>query len=239
MAELAPMPPLQAPQAELKRFGDRWTANGGKLSRTPPESSGQLGILFDENVGSALATMLGGIPVEKPTQGRLVPAVADCVEVGPVTIVGGVRPQNFDVGYRPDGVRFAFDSKTLNDSDSVGKNFLNMINDLATEATTVHTRFPFALVGFLVALPEPSFLPSKRAAGIGTLERLARRYAIDEPVHMAEAISLVIWHPHDGSIDSEIPSPDSPLRIETFSQRIEDIYLSRYKGLPPHAEAVT
>jgi hypothetical protein len=239
MAELTAMPPLSTPQADLKRFGDRWTANGGKLSRTPPESSGQLGVLFDEAVGSALSTMLGGIPVERPTQGKLLPPVADCVEVGPVTIVGGVRPQNFDVGYRPDGVRFAFDSKTLNDSDSVGKNFLNMINDLATEATTVHTRFPFALVAFLVALPEPSFLPSKRAAGIGTLERLARRNAIDDPAHMAEAISLVVWNPSDGSIHPDIPKPESPLRVEQFSPRVEEIYLSRYKGLPPHAQALT
>jgi len=48
------------------------------------------------------------------------------------------------VGYRPDGLRFAFDSKTLNDKKSIGKNWQNMINDLATEATTVHSRFPYA-----------------------------------------------------------------------------------------------
>ncbi|MDP2935994.1 MAG: hypothetical protein Q8O86_05835, partial [Dehalococcoidia bacterium] len=72
------------------------------------------------------------------------------MEVGPVHIVGGVRPQNFDVGYRPDGVRFAFDSKTINDLDSVRKNWQNMVNDLATEATTVHSRFPYAVVAFMV-----------------------------------------------------------------------------------------
>ena len=79
-------------------------------------------------------------------------------------IIGGVRPQNFDVGYRPDGVRFAFDSKTLNDRKSIGKNWQNMINDLATEATTVHSRFPHAVVAFLVALPEPVVDANQRAA---------------------------------------------------------------------------
>ena len=52
------------------------------------------------------------------------------VEVGPVRVIGGVRPQNFDVGYRPDAIRFAFDSKSLNDRESIGKNWQNMINDL-------------------------------------------------------------------------------------------------------------
>lgn len=29
-----------------------------------------------------------------------------------------------------------------------------MINDLGTEATTVHTRFPYAIVAFLVVVPK-------------------------------------------------------------------------------------
>lgn len=118
-------------------------------------------------VGTALAAMLGGVPITTPNANALTPSHPDCVEVGPVRIIGGVRPQNFDVGYRPDGVRFAFDSKTLNDSKSVGKNWQNMINDLATEATTVHSRFPHAVVfphaivfphavvAFMVVVPEP------------------------------------------------------------------------------------
>jgi len=32
------------------------------------------------------------------------------------------------VGYRPDGIRFAFDSKTLNDQESIAKNWQNMIS---------------------------------------------------------------------------------------------------------------
>jgi hypothetical protein len=155
------------------------------------------------------------------------------VEVGPVRIIGGVRPQNFDVGYRPDGVRFAYDSKTLNDTNSVGKNWQNMINDLATEATTVHSRFPHALVAFMVIIPEPCISLSRRSAITETLERLARRTGVIEPLHLAEAISFVLWNPVNGSIDPNLPDPNSPLRIESFSDQIQEIYASRYKGLPP------
>jgi hypothetical protein len=237
MARLRTMPSVTVSQAELARFGETWRANHGRLSRTPPQSSSQLGNLFDAAVGASLATMLGDVPVVKPTSTALTASLADCVEVGPVRIIGGVRPQNFDVGYRPDGVRFAFDSKTLNDTDSLRKNWQNMINDLATEATTVHSRFPHAVVAFMVVIPAPCFVEPQRSAIIETLERLARRAGVEEPDYMAEAISLVVWNPDDGRIETDVPPPTSPLRLEKFSSQVEAAYVSRYKGLPPHATA--
>jgi hypothetical protein len=235
MAVLRPMPQLDVDTAQLAAFGAKWTERGGSLSRTPPNSSGQLGSLFDSAVGSALAELLGGLDIVTPSGASLVPSQPDVVEVGPVRIIGGVRPQNFDVGYRPDGVRFAFDSKTLNDNKSIGKNWQNMINDLATEATTVHSRFPYAVVGFMVIYPEPAVAAAQLAATIGTLERLGGRTLVDEPPHRAEALSLVVWDPAAGTIKADIPPPDSPLRIEAFSGQVESAYVARYKGLPPHA----
>ncbi len=229
------MPPLAISKTELANFGAAWTSNGDKLSRTPPYSSSELGGVFDMAVGTALSTMLGGRPIEVPNANSLTPPKPDCVEVGPVRIIGGVRPQNFDVGYRPDGVRFAYDTKTLNDASSIRKNWQNMINDLATEATTVHSRFPHAVVAFIVILPNPAVVEPQRAAIVETLERLARRSKVEDVSYMAEAISLVFWNPADGTIDAGSPSPESPLRIEKFSIQVETAYVSRYKGLPPHA----
>lgn len=243
MPKLNPMPPVAASQAELARIGQIWTSSGGRLEAVP---AGRLTHLFVEAIGAALAEMLGGIPVVKPNANALSSAQPDCVEVGPVRIIGGVRPQNFDVGYRPDGIRFALDHKTLNDRASVGKNWQNMINDLATEATTVHSRFPHAVVAFFVAVPSPCFTDAapraaakaaaRRSAIIETLERLARRVGVADPDYMAEAIAFVLWNPADGSIDPDYPDPSSPLRIEKFHQQVEAVYRNRYKGLPPHAE---
>jgi len=237
MAKLSSMPPVSVSQADLGLFGETWQRNGGSLSRTPPQSSSQLGNLFDEAVGKSLAAMLGGIPVVKPSATSLTSAMTDCVEVGPVRVIGGVRPQNFDAGYRPDGVRFAFDSKTLNDAASVKKNWQNMVNDLATEATTVHSRFPHAVVAFMVIIPTPCLVEPQRSAMIETLERLARRTSVEDSDYMAEAMSLVLWNPEDGSLNEDFPSAASPLRIERFSGYVETAYVSRYKGLPPHAVA--
>lgn len=228
------MPPIVIAPEVLAPFGETWTANGGSLSRTPPHSSGQLGNLLDSTVGQALATMLGNIPIATPSAASLVPAQPNCVEVGPVRIVGGIRSQNFDVGYRPDGVRFAFDSKTLNDEKSIRKNWQNMINDLATEATTVHSRFPHAIVAFIVALPFPALGNIQRSAITEILERLSRRKEVNDPLYLAEAVSLVLWEPTTGEINSQWPDPDSPIRIERFSEKVEAAYITRYKGMPPH-----
>lgn len=233
---LGPMPPVVIPVADLARFGARWTTLGRRLSRTPPESSSQLGALIDRTLGASLATMLGGIPVVIAKGNRLLPpeGYPNCVEVGPVTVVGAVRVQDYDVGYRPDGVRFVADSKTLNDRKSVGKNGWNMINDLATEATTIHVRFPAAVVVFIVAFPEPAIDPARRLVFIETLERMTGRLLPDDAPHRAEAISFVLWEPATGQINPDEPPPASPLRIELLHTQIEKAYVARYKGDPPH-----
>lgn len=229
------MPPIEFTPAELLPFGQQWIANGENLSRSQPYSSLQFGNLFDEKVGAALAVMLGDIEVVKPNARHLQPEEADCVEVGPVRVVGGVRPQNFDAGYRPDGVRFILDSKTLNDKDSIRKNYQNMINDLATEATTVHSWFPYAVVGFMVVTPAPALTEPQSSALMATLERLSGRFGTDEPHHLAEAMCHIVWDPTTGEVLPDRPAPDSPLRVERFSEWVERAYVSRYKGLPPHA----
>jgi hypothetical protein len=220
---------------QLKEFGRAWKERSGDLGNKHPFANSDLGKFFDGLVGGALAVMLGNIPIETPNGNALTASGKDCVEVGPVRIIGGVRPQNFDVGYRPDGVRIAFDSKTLNNANSIPKNWQNMINDLATEATTVHTRFPHAVVAFMVICPDPALREPQRSTMIETLERLARRVSVEDPNHMAEVISLVIWDPETGDINAKSPAPSSPLRFEKFSNQLEVTYHSRYKGLPPHA----
>jgi hypothetical protein len=224
------MPTVVLPADRLVKIGKHWKPQDSEL----PKSQGELvGKLCDETLGNALAEMLGGISVEKPRMNSLLPAGADCVEVGPVRVIGGIRPQNFDVAYRPDGVRFAYDSKTLNGQESVAKNYQNMINDLGAEATTVHARFASAIVAFIVAVPEPCLGNHGRNL-IAALTRLCGRDTTSGDLYKAEAIGLIVWRPDDGSISANWPPADSPLRIEKFSQQIEACYTYRFAGQPPH-----
>ncbi len=245
------MPKIQLDQHLLKQWGDVWL--GIKRSE-PAQSKKQIllktksnpkkpncfdkkqgmdfGSVFDSAFGNALAVMLGNVVV-KPIDNSLLPPAKEVVEVGKTRIVGGIRPQNYDAAYRPDGPRIVYDSKTLNDADSIRKNWQNMINDLATEASTVHTRFPYCIVCFIVAIPRPALLPPQEQALIRTLDRLGSRENELDQHHLAEAISLVIWKT-DGTIDLNSPPSDSRLRLETMNERIYRAYLDRYRNLPPH-----
>ena len=240
MVDFNKMPALILPIAELQKWGNLWLGDVNPENGKPKEKqcfdrfqSVNFAAFVDQEFGKCLAKMLGDISV-KPAAKGLIPPSEECVEVGAVRIIGGVRPQSFDVAYRPDGPRVVFDSKTLNDIKSVGKNWQNMINDLATEATTVHTRFPYAIVSFMVLIPTPCLGVKQQADIIRTLERLGSRTNVLNQSHLAEVISLVIWDPQTGLVDSSIPPKDSPLRIEKFSDTLYPHYVSRYKGLPPH-----
>jgi hypothetical protein len=230
MANLHTMPLIVLPAARLVDIGQHWIAADVEL----PKKYGELvGKLCDETVGNALAQMLGGIPIKKPKMNSLLPPDPDCVEVGPTRVIGGIRPQNFDVAYRPDGIRFAYDSKTLNGQESVGKNYQNMVNDLGAEATTVHARFASAIVAFIIAVPEPC-LGSHGSNLIAALTRLCGRSTTSGDLYKAEAIGLVVWQPDTGGIDANWPTADSLLRIERFSPQVEACYTYRFAGQPPH-----
>mgnify|MGYP001578963877 CR=1 FL=1 len=241
MASLQNMPKIVLDTALLTEWGVTW--NGTQSSSSKPKKAKcfdkKQGMDFckgviDAVVAKSLATMLGNVPIETPSSKNLLPPKSNCIEIGEVRIIGGVRSQNFDVAYRPDGVRIAYDSKTLNDAKSIAKNWQNMINDLATEATTVHTRFPYAIVIFVVVLPKQALKSSQEFDLIRTLERLGTRRSVQDQVHLAEAISFVVWDTQYGTIDSSSPAVSSHLRLEKLSEIINPIYLERYKGLPPH-----
>ena len=105
---------------------------------------------------------------------------------------------------------------------------------MTAEATTVHTRFPYALVLFLIVIPKAALKENQAADIIRTLERMNERIGVQEENHKAESVALVIWDTETGEIDSLVPEADSSLRLEKFGDRVEAIYISRYKGLPPH-----
>ena len=242
---LRPMPQIHIDAGRLREWGAVWRGTTGSPNKFGAATSKKpdcfdkkqgmdFGLTFDTAFATAMATMLGGIPVHAPENDSLLPPHPNCVELGKTRIVGGIRPQNYDAAYRPDGPRIVYDSKTLNDRKSIGKNWQNMVNDLATEASTVHTRFPYCIAAFIVILPRPALQFAQERALIRTLERLGSRGDELDQHHLAEAISLCVWDPDTGVIDPHVPQPTSNLRLDTMQDRIYPTYLDRYKNLPPH-----
>lgn len=251
MPALKDMPDIIFNEADLKTWGTIWNGTTGSIVKKTGITKPKNTCCFDKKqsmdfgatcidpiVAKALATMLGDIPIREMKQqnGLLIPDPnEDCVELGETKVVGGVRTQNFDIAYRPDGIRIAYDSKTLNDADSIRKNWNNMINDLASEATTVHSRFPYALVLFFIVIPRPALQDNQAFDIIRTLERMNERENVQDENHRAESIALVTWDPDTGKVDNICPAQESSICLKYFSKRVQDRYVERYKGLPPHS----
>lgn len=102
-----------------------------------------------------------------------------------------------------------------------------MINDIVAEDTTLHTRFRYVLALFLVVILEQALNDSQAEGIIHTLERMNERFGVDEENLKAETIALVVWDAVTGRISNTILDINSSLRIE-------EVYTSRYKGLPLH-----
>ena len=246
MPRLADEMPRIIPSTEaLREWGAVWLGTEGSLQNGAPtvknancfdkKQGMDFGKVFDLAFGHALAAMLGGIDViEITTSGSLLPPQPNCVEVGGARIIGGIRPQNFDAAYRPDGPRVVLDSKTLNDAKSIWKNWQNMVNDISTEAATIHTRFPYCLAVLIVAVPRPALMPKQARDLVRTLERLGSRNDVLDQDHLAEAIAFIVWDPVTGELDPDVPGPHSPIRLENVNARIYEAYTKRYQGLPPH-----
>ena len=128
MPKLQEMPRISIPQEKLAEWGNVWldsqgtakadgTPIGDNPSRFNRKQVIEFGRIFDDAFAAALAKMLGGIPVVTPKASALPPPESDCVEVGTIRVIGGIRPQNYDAAYRPDGPRVVFDSKTQNNDE--------------------------------------------------------------------------------------------------------------------------
>src|SRR6266566_2247090 len=112
MALLQGMPTIVIPPANLLGKAGGWNAGIAVLPKAAGEAVGKI---CDRAVADALAALVGNRPVVAPLSANsLLPPQPDCVELGATRVIGGIRPQNFDVSYRPDGVRFVYDNKTLN-----------------------------------------------------------------------------------------------------------------------------
>lgn len=109
-----------------------------------------------------------------------------------------------------------------------------MINDLGAEAMTIHTRFPYAVVAFVVAIPDPCLSGQMRDRYTGMLDRLLGRDSPIDVAHKAEAVSLVLWDPTTGNLNPDWPRKNSLLRLENFSDQVQTQYQARYDGMAPH-----
>ena len=157
---------------------------------------------------------------------------------GERTVAGALREVQADVSKSDplDGLRLAVELKPVN--LAVGRAIWNRFGDIRTFAVNIHLKFPFAVVGGVLAIPTWEWhqkLPGERVSTIHLVNRLVRRLQrtplrdseADAP-HLLEAVSVIVYDPNTGQMHPDLPPVDSPLRWNEFVNRLADAYDLRF-----------
>lgn len=160
-------------------------------------------------------------------------------------VAGALRTANADVSepHPLDGLRLAIEIKPIN--LAVGRAIWNRFGDIRTFAVNIHLKFPFAVVGGVLAIPTFEWDEAPDDSGKNVrirrstlhliervIERLnragGRRSEADAP-HLLEAIAVIAYDPGTRKLRDDIPASGSGLRWEEFIAELVASYRARFE----------
>ena len=204
---LLPVPTVQqyvAAASEYVRAARTLTASQAKTSQ----------IRLSDALGKALLAEL---------KARL-PAIGDGAIAGEREVAGALRSAQVDVSetHRLDGLRLAVELKPVN--LAVGRAIWNRFGDIRMTAVNLHLKFPFAVVGGVLAIPSYEMTPKgvKKstthliARAINRLERAGGRRTEGDAAHLLEGVGVLVYDPDTGAIDDDLPPRTSMVRWKTL-----------------------
>lgn len=163
---------------------------------------------------------------------------------GEHTVSGGLREVDADVSESNalDGLRFAVEIKPVN--LSVGRAIWNRFGDIRTFAVNLHLKFPFAVVGGVLAIPtyEEGVVakgkrkgePFKRSVthlierAIARLSRAGGRKTEGDAPHLLEGVCVLVYDPDSGRLSPDLPPAGAGLRWDEFVDDLVLAYEARF-----------
>lgn len=159
---------------------------------------------------------------------------------GERVVSGALRTVNADVSelHALDGLRLAVEIKPVN--LAVGRAIWNRFGDIRTFAVNLHLKFPFAVIGGVLAIPtwelaktkgEESRKPTLRLIqrAVGRLVRAGGRKTEGDAAHLLEAIAVVVYDPDTADLHATLPAPGSGLRWDEFIEALAAAYEARFE----------
>lgn len=161
---------------------------------------------------------------------------------GETNVAGALRVVKADLSetHHLDGLRLAVELKPVN--LAVGRAIWNRFGDIRTFAVNIHLKFPFAVVGGVLAIPawewktrdgELVQVSTRRLIERAT-DRLARaggRRTEGDAAHLLEGVAVLVYDPNTGQPDELLPPPGSGLRWSEFVNALVHAYVARFEGV--------
>lgn len=161
-------------------------------------------------------------------------------EAGERNVSGALRVAQADVTelHPLDGLRLAIEIKPVN--LAVGRAIWNRFGDIRMFAVNLHLKFPFAVLGGVLAMPtyeesgtgdhvtRRQTVPLITRA-VNRLSRAGGRRTEAEAPHLLEAVAVLVYDPDTASIDPAVPPPGSGLRWDEFIVILATAYDARFE----------
>lgn len=166
-----------------------------------------------------------------------IPRLANSGKASETKVAGALRTVQADVSEsdRLDGLRLAVEIKPVN--LAVGRAIWNRFGDIRTFAVNIHLKFPFAVVGGVLAVPsyeetgtgrKKSTLPVIERA-VERLRRAGGRESEAGAPHLLESIGVIVYDPDTATLDESMPPPGCGLRWDEFVDELARTYLARFE----------
>jgi hypothetical protein len=159
---------------------------------------------------------------------------------GEQVVSGALRTVKADVSQQHplDGLRLAIEIKPVN--LAVGRAIWNRFGDIRTFAVNLHLKFPFAVIGGVLAIPTWELEKSKKGSrrksttsliqrAVSRLVRSGGRKTEADAAHLLEGIAVVVYEPDTAQLHPTLPAPGSGLRWEEFIETLALAYESRFE----------
>jgi hypothetical protein len=151
-----------------------------------------------------------------------------------VAIAGALSRPRVDVSETSleDGLKLGIEIKTVN--EAAGRAMWNRVGDLRSFAVNYHLKFPYAVCGGVITVPdampgEPNLLGLIRRVE-RVLARVNGRPDESSAPHRLEAIAFVVYRCAEagGELHPDLPSAASGLRYEQFLDALTVAYDARF-----------
>jgi hypothetical protein len=136
-----------------------------------------------------------------------------------------------------DGLRLAVEIKPVN--LAVGRAIWNRFGDIRTFAVNLHLKFPFAVVGGVLAVP--TYEEAREAGGgrrstvrlieraVARLIRAGGRLTEGDAPHLLEGVGVIVYDPETARLIPDLPPPGSGLRWDEFVAALNAAYEARFE----------
>jgi hypothetical protein len=171
---------------------------------------------------------------------RRLPSLTAGASAGEQAVSGALRVAQLDLlEFHPlDGLRLAVEIKPVN--LAVGRALWNRFGDIRVTAVNVHLKFPFAVIGGVLAIP--TYEEVRRKAGqvvrkgttsliLRAVDRLVRaggRRSEADAAHLLEGVCVIAYDPETGKLEPDLPPTGSGLRWEEFVEAMATAYEARF-----------